>query len=145
MKQLPTEPPSSRLRDQLVASLQVRADEDTPVRPVAVLAERYERMRGAASYGVAGELLHSPSEAAVELLERMLGDDNPLVAIEAGAALAVLGNRAGVDVLRATQTCTSSQIEFFYARAGLTLLGEEIPEELAKQRSVFRHLEELLE
>ncbi len=134
-----------RLRDALRQSLQVRQEEyDSPF--LSALQADYLDDDKRPHYGLAGAVLALPDpRAGRDLLISMLNDDNELVIIEAAAALAVLDDPAGTEALLATRVCTNSCIEFFYARAGLTLLGEPIPPPLARQRSVFRHLEEQVE
>ncbi|HPH65125.1 MAG TPA: hypothetical protein PLF40_05245 [Kofleriaceae bacterium] len=81
------------------------------------------------TYGIGGHVLRlAQPEQGVPLLRRLLQHNNELMAIEAAAALAVLGQRDGVERLRNVKTATSSHIEFWYASEALTLLGEPVPE-----------------
>jgi hypothetical protein len=87
--------------------------------------------------------LQNPQDA-MPLLRQGLGNKDPLVAIKAATTLALLGSRDGIEKLKAVNTCTNSQIEFFYSKAALVLLGEAVPPELEEKRSVFRDLEEMI-
>ncbi len=68
-----------------------------------------------------------------------------LAELYAATVLALLDDRSGLPILRSVGTLTNSQIEYFYARAALTLLHENIPASLVGRRSVFRQREGLID
>ena len=91
------------------------------------------------------DVLHvDDPRAALPFLRSMLAHKNPFVGLEAATLLAIFGDRSGLELLRGVTTMTNSQIEFFYAKAALLVLGEEIPESLEQHHSVFRDLEMLV-
>jgi hypothetical protein len=115
----------------------------TPSSPEG-MAELY--VRNDPPYGIAGLALLLPDpNAAKPQLNAMLEHKNLLVAIEAAATLAVLGDDAGVPVLLRTTVQSNSEVEFFFARAALTLLRRPLPPSLQKQRSVFGQLEAMVD
>ena len=77
-------------------------------------------------------------------LKQALQGTRPFEVIKAAAALALRGDRSGIERLKSVRTCTNSQIEYFYAKGGLILLGEPIPSSLLWKRSVFRDREEVI-
>jgi hypothetical protein len=148
--QRPDEPPCKvRLRAALLEHLQQRDLPDPPggwtVELIAARSAQLGAHKGP-RYGIAGCVLRLPTPASgTALLTGLLRDENPLVALEAAAALAILGQRTGIQILRQPKGSTNSNIEAFYARAGLILLGEPIPPKLRAFRSVFIHLEQLID
>jgi hypothetical protein len=149
--QRPDEPPcKARLRGALIAQLRLVQERDLHDPPggwtLEALVARSARMQHQPRYGVAACVLRLPTPVAgAAFLGGLLRDRNPLVALEAAAVLAILGQRTGIEVLRKPEAATNSNIEAFYARAALVLLGEPIPAALRSSRSVFRHLEELID
>ena len=96
--------------------------------------------------GLAGAIftIKEPS-SAVPLLTKMLENKNQLIAVEAGAALAVLESRLGINQLKTIHApLTNSGIEFFLAKAALILLNEPLTADLEKKGSVFLDLENLI-
>jgi hypothetical protein len=120
-------------------------------RPEGPRVETVEALEAAAkdppAYGVAASALAlADPAAAVPLLRRMLADENAIVAVEAAATLALLGDRAGLRLLRApVRGATNSLIEYFLIHAALLLLGEPVPPPGRRPRSVFAALERLLD
>ena len=87
--------------------------------------------------------LKDPQEGR-ESLKKMLTNSNDLVGIEAASVLAILGFKDGVDKLLTVQTLTNSQVEYFYIKASLLILGEKIPVHLKNKDSVFPVLNDLI-
>jgi hypothetical protein len=149
--QRPDDPPCKvKLRAALIAQLRLVQERDLPDPPggwtLDGVVARSARMQQQPRYGVAACVLRLPvPTSGATFLAGLLRDRNPLVALEAAAVLAILGQRTGLEVLRKPEAATNSNIEAVYARAALVLLGEPIPSALRKSRSVFRHLEELID
>lgn len=114
-------------RTDLTQSLNL-GNQDRPLRSLAEMEAALAENPGP-TYGLAGQVLRLATPAqGVPLLRKLLQHNNELMAIEAAAALAVLGHRDGLERLRNVKTATSSHIEFWYASEALTLLGEPVPE-----------------
>lgn len=133
MKELRTALAKSLTRDE-TASLQT-------------LAAMESAALEAPAYGVAGAALGLPDPSqAFPLLRRRLHDGNWIVAVEAAATLALLGDRSGLGVLKGpARGATNSLIEAFMVHAALLILGEPIPPPARRPRSVFAALERLID
>ncbi|MCE9584793.1 MAG: hypothetical protein K8T20_20070 [Planctomycetes bacterium] len=114
---------------------------------VRTLAQMEAASRTQPAYGVAGAALGlDDPAAALPLLRGMLADENWIVAVEAAATLALLGDRSGLGVLKGpARGGTNSMIECFHVHAALLVLGEPIPPPDRRPRSVFAALERLLD
>ncbi len=135
-----------KLRHKLIQRLQ-SADEpkDMPSESISLkeIETLYQKRNPA--YGVPGKLLKlQNAKEGRPLLKKMLKDENELVTIEAAAVLAVLGFRDGLKHLQNVRSLSNSNIEFFYAKAALILLGEPVPEKLKDRNSIFHGLNDLL-
>ncbi|MBV8880378.1 MAG: HEAT repeat domain-containing protein [Planctomycetaceae bacterium] len=132
--------PRKALREALAQALRQGPDPTT-------LAALERRARDGVPYGVAGDALGlaDPREA-LPLLQRMLGHENWIVAVEAAATLALLGDRSGLTVLTGpARSATNSNIESFLIHAALLLLGEPVPPPERRSRSVFLDREALID
>lgn len=87
--------------------------------------------------------MKNPIEGKNLLLE-VLQSGTGFEKIKAAAGLALLGQRDGVSILKGVESMTSTQIEFFYAKAALFLLNEDIPQDFTRKLSVFQEYEKLI-
>ena len=108
------------------------------------LEAEYKSDNSAAGLSIKVLDLKNPSEGRF-LLKEMLNNKDSLVGLEAASVLAILGFKDGLDLLKNHKVMTNSNIEYFYAKAGLILLSEKIPENLQKKNSVFSELNRLIE
>ena len=115
--------------------------------PAATLADLQRMALDAPAYGVAVRALALPDpRVATALLHHMLDDPNWLVAVEAAATLALMGDRAGLRVLTGPpRSGSNSNVERFHVHAALLLLGERVPPASTRPRSVFADREALLD
>lgn len=130
------------LRAALIERLGIQAD---PPRLAALAAIENSSREDDWNFDHIVDVLHlDDPRTSLPFLRSMLAHKNPFVGLEAAALLAILGERSGLELLRGVTTMTNSQIEFFYAKVALLVLGEEIPESPEQHRSVFRDLEMLV-
>ena len=64
------------------------------------------------------------TKQSVVELKKMMSSNNKFDRIKAASALAICGFADGLSELQDAETSTNSQVEFFYAKASLFLLGQ---------------------
>lgn len=135
----------AELRHRLVDSAGFYRREGRP--PVTLSQLRLEAASGEYGHDLALDvlLLPEPTEG-IPFLKELLAVDNAYVAFDAAVVLALLGDRAGVPLLKAPMRypMSSSNHAFAHGKAALLLLGESIPSELRDLHSVFRDIEDLI-
>lgn len=84
-----------------------------------------------------------PAWKQKDLAEAKFNQTTGFEKLKWAAIASLLGVKTANVHLQEVQTLTSSQLEFFVAKAVLLLVGEKIPSSLLQERSVFQDREEL--